>query len=70
MPPPGRAGLRRPDAGLTAPIVARSPRQLMHFFDGVELLEPGVVSCSLWQPDHSEIGIPVVVFHFSGVGRK
>jgi S-adenosyl methyltransferase len=42
----------------------------MRFFDGVELLKPGVVSCSLWLPDHSEIGIPVVVLHFSGVGRK
>jgi hypothetical protein len=42
----------------------------MRFFDGVELLKPGVVSCSLWLPDHSEIGIPVVVLHSSGVGRK
>jgi hypothetical protein len=42
----------------------------MRFFDGVELLEPGVVSCSLWLPDHSEIGIPVVVLRFSGWGEN
>jgi O-methyltransferase involved in polyketide biosynthesis len=53
-----------------APIVARRRQELIGFFDGLELLEPGVVSCSLWRPDPSEIGAPVPVFHFSGVGRK
>ncbi len=53
-----------------APIVARSPQQLIRFFENLELLDPGVVSCSLWRPDPSEIGSPVEVFHFSGVGRK
>lgn len=57
------------DSG-AAPIVARSPEQLVRFFDGLELLEPGVVSCSRWRPDHFEIGVPVQVFHFSGIGRK
>lgn len=54
-----------------APIVARSRQELIRFFDGRELLEPGVVSCSLWRPDcSSTLGGPVEVFHFSGVGRK
>jgi hypothetical protein len=53
-----------------APIVARSRQQLIHFFAGLELLSPGVVSCSRWRPDTSEIGVPAEVFHFSGVGRK
>jgi S-adenosyl methyltransferase len=53
-----------------APIVSRSRQELICFFDGLELLEPGVVSCSLWRPDPSEIGVPGPVFHFSGVGRK
>jgi predicted O-methyltransferase YrrM len=53
-----------------APIVARSRQELVRFFDRVELLDPGVVSCSLWRPDHSEVGNPTEVFHFSGVGRK
>jgi O-methyltransferase involved in polyketide biosynthesis len=57
------------DSG-AAPIVARSRQQLIRFFDGRELLEPGVVSCSLWRPDRTELGVPVEVFHFSGVGRK
>jgi S-adenosyl methyltransferase len=53
-----------------APIVARSRQQLIHFFGGLELLAPGVVSCSRWRPDPSEIGVPAEVFHISGVGRK
>ncbi|MDQ2880300.1 MAG: SAM-dependent methyltransferase [Actinomycetota bacterium] len=53
-----------------APIVARSRQELVGFFDRLELLDPGVVSCSLWRPDRSEVGVPIEVFHFSGVGRK
>lgn len=53
-----------------APIVARSRQELIRFFDGRELLEPGVVSCSLWRPACTPLGVPVEVFHFSGVGRK
>ncbi|HEU0087125.1 MAG TPA: SAM-dependent methyltransferase [Pseudonocardiaceae bacterium] len=52
------------------PIVARSRQQLIRFFDGLELLEPGVVSCSLWRPDPSELGAPTEVYEFGGVGRK
>jgi len=57
------------DSG-AAPIVARSRQQLIRFFDGLELLKPGVVSCSLWRPDPFEIGVPVPVSHFSGIGKK
>ena len=32
------------------PIVARSREQVMRFFDGLELLEPGLVSCTRWRP--------------------
>jgi S-adenosyl methyltransferase len=53
-----------------APIISRSRQQLIRFFDGLELLEPGVVSCSRWRPDHCDLGTPREVFHFSGVGRK
>lgn len=52
------------------PIVARSRQEITRFFDGLELVEPGVVSCSLWRPDCTGLGVPVEVCHFSGVGRK
>jgi hypothetical protein len=53
-----------------APIRTRSRQELIHFFDGLELLEPGVVSCSLWRPVHSDIGTPAEVHQYCGVGRK
>ena len=56
------------DSG-AAPIVSRSREQLIRFFDDLELLEPGVVSCSRWRPE-KHLVTPAEVFHFSGVGRK
>jgi hypothetical protein len=53
-----------------APIRTRSRRQLIGYFDGLELLDPGVVSCSLWRPARSDLGTPVEVHQFGGVGRK
>jgi S-adenosyl methyltransferase len=33
------------------PYHLRSPEQLAGFFEGLELVEPGVVSCPQWRPD-------------------
>lgn len=55
---------------LTLPITTRSRPQLTRFFDPLELLEPGVVPCSLWRPDPHQIGNPIAVDAFCGVGRK
>ncbi|MGH4020951.1 MAG: SAM-dependent methyltransferase [Pseudonocardiaceae bacterium] len=57
------------ESGAT-PITARSRQELTRFFDHLELLEPGVVSNSLWKPDPSDIGTPAEVHGFGGVGRK
>lgn len=40
------------DHGGTPPLVLRSPSEIGRFFDGLELLDPGVVSCSRWRPRH------------------
>jgi hypothetical protein len=49
----------------------RSRQEVTCFFDRLELLEPGVVSPTLWRPDHFEIGTaPAEVAQFCGVGRK
>lgn len=51
------------------PRINRSPEQLTRFFDGLELLDPGVVSVSRWRPGRS--GEPAVeVDDFGGVARK
>jgi hypothetical protein len=52
------------------PFKARSRQELLRFFDGLELLEPGVVSASLWRPEPNTVGTPVEVFNFGGLGRK
>lgn len=51
-------------------ITIRSPSQLSGFFDRLELLEPGIVSCPLWRPDPVPITTPIAVDTFGGVGRK
>jgi hypothetical protein len=54
------------------PYILRSPGQIAGFFDGLELVEPGVVSCPRWRPDPADPngGLPVEVDAFGGVGRK
>ncbi|MEE6262858.1 SAM-dependent methyltransferase [Plantactinospora sonchi] len=49
------------------PIRARTKTELERFFDGLDLLEPGVVTCSRWRPD-PESDEPEV-YLFGGVGR-
>ena len=65
-----REAVREWNKSATPPVKARSRQELLRFFDGLELLEPGVVSASLWRPGPSMIGTPVEVFNFGGVGRK
>ncbi|MER8233839.1 SAM-dependent methyltransferase [Streptomyces sp. NPDC101490] len=51
----------------TPPITARSRAEFTSFFEGLDLLEPGIVSCSRWRNDSA--GAPVVA-QFGAVGRK
>jgi len=55
----------------TPPMTLRSPQQIARFFDGLDLLEPGVVPCSRWRPDVSPLGgQPPEVDEFCGVAAK
>jgi hypothetical protein len=55
----------------TPPMTLRTPEQITGFFDGLDLLEPGVVSCSRWRPDLSPVGgQPAEVDEFCGLARK
>src|SRR5262249_10217750 len=52
-------------------MTLRTPQQITRFFDGLDLLPPGVVSCSRWRPDLSPAGgQPDEVDEFCGVARK
>jgi hypothetical protein len=54
-----------------SPLVMRTRAGIEAFFDGFELLEPGVVSMPLWRPDGSDDEPdPVVFTGYAGVGRK
>jgi len=38
-------------ASAPAPYLLRTPDELASFFDGLDLVEPGVVPCPRWRPD-------------------
>jgi hypothetical protein len=48
----------------------RSPARIAQFFDGLELVEPGIVSPPRWRPEPSPSGLPDEVDSACGVGRK
>ena len=52
------------------PIKSRNRAELASFFEGLELLEPGVVSCSRWRPENTDGEEPAEVSEFCAVGRK
>ncbi|MCX5062937.1 MULTISPECIES: SAM-dependent methyltransferase [unclassified Streptomyces] len=51
----------------TPPITARSGEDIAAFFEGLDLLEPGLVSCSRWRADSES---PAVVPQFGAVAVK
>ncbi|MBA9002965.1 SAM-dependent methyltransferase [Thermomonospora cellulosilytica] len=52
------------------PYRLRTPEQIAAFFDGLELIEPGVVSVSRWRPEPTPWGLPEEVTAYCGVARK
>jgi hypothetical protein len=51
------------------PYHLRSPEQIAGYFDGLELVEPGVVPFTQWRPDPDD-GPPAYVDGYCGVARK
>ncbi|MEU2435988.1 SAM-dependent methyltransferase [Streptomyces rubradiris] len=54
----------------TPKLTQRTPADVTRFFDGLRLLEPGVVSCSRWRPEPADGPEPAEVAMFGGVARK
>ncbi|MEU7058069.1 SAM-dependent methyltransferase [Streptomyces sp. NPDC046197] len=54
----------------TPKLTQRTPAAVARFFDGLELLEPGVVSCNHWRPVDGTAELPAEVAMFGAVGRK
>ncbi|MHC5908361.1 SAM-dependent methyltransferase [Streptomyces sp. S6] len=40
------------NANAKPPVTARSSEEVARYLDGLTLLEPGLVSCSRWRPEH------------------
>ncbi|WP_245679524.1 SAM-dependent methyltransferase [Actinomadura hibisca] len=51
-----------------SPFHLRTPEEIGRFFDGLDLIEPGVVSAPFWRPEPGSD--PVELDVFGGVGRK
>jgi S-adenosyl methyltransferase len=53
------------------PITARTGAEIVRFFEGLELIDPGLVPCSQWRPDPVDVGqaAPTVPL-YAGVARK
>ncbi len=55
----------------TPSMTLRTREQIGRFFDGLDLVPPGVVSCSRWRPVPGQLaGTPAEVDEFCGVARK
>ncbi|WP_433652240.1 SAM-dependent methyltransferase [Micromonospora zamorensis] len=50
------------------PYHLRSPQRLARFFEGLELVEPGLVPFTHWRPEHD--GAPTDLDGYCAVGRK
>jgi hypothetical protein len=55
------------DSG-AVPYYLRSPEQFERYFEGLELVEPGVVPMVQWRPDPDTEQAPI--YSYCGVGRK
>jgi hypothetical protein len=61
--------LKAYNASGAIPYHVREPEQVVRFFDGLELAEPGVVPIHQWRPDPGTVNPPEVPA-YGGVGRK
>jgi O-methyltransferase involved in polyketide biosynthesis len=52
------------------PYRLRSLEQIAAFFEGLELVEPGLVPCPRWRPDPHDIGDIKDMDEFCALGRK
>ena len=61
---------QRYNDAVPVPYHLRRPDQLASFFDGLDLIEPGVVPCPQWKPDASGGAAPDDAAAYCGVARK
>lgn len=68
---PGQAeAQRRYNERVATPQTLRSREQVARFFDGLELVPPGLVQVHAWRPDPEDSAPPDAVSAHGGVARK
>lgn len=67
----GGAGVQDVYRRASSPLMMRSRTAVKRFFDGFELVEPGLVPLSHWRPaTENEPDDPILLSGYAGVGRK
>jgi SAM-dependent methyltransferase len=56
--------------GASAPFVLRSREEVAGFFDGLDLVEPGLVQIPWWRPDGEVAPEAEQIWIYGGIGRK
>jgi len=63
-------GARRYNAHVTVPQTRRTYAETLRFFDGMQVLPPGLVQCHRWRPDRGATGLEENVSAWGGVAQK
>jgi len=58
------------NATANPPYAMRSPEEIASYFDGLELVEPGLVDVTRWRPETDPAEPPPTLDNLVGVGRK
>jgi hypothetical protein len=61
---------REYDNALPTTQTNRSRAQVTRFFDGLELVDPGVVQLNKWRPDPGDVDPGIVISSWAGLGRS
>jgi hypothetical protein len=67
--PRQREALRQYNSSGAVPYYVRQPEQVIRWFDGLDVAEPGLVPIHQWRPDPGTVNPPVVPA-LGGVARK
>ena len=63
-------GARRYNQNVRTPQTRRTYEQTLRFFEGLDLVEPGLVQCHRWRPAPDAAGLGDNVSGWAGIARK
>jgi hypothetical protein len=63
-------GARRYNERVRVPQTRRTYAQTLRFFDGMEVVSPGLVQCHRWRPAPGAVGLDENVSAYGGLARK